>query len=150
MPKKKPIDKRLNKLFDDIKHEEPTAGTKPAVHKRVTEEKSAIVVKPAIKHVISSEATQPTQPIVQTDTVMSLAFQAGQNNWATLQVMDEDEQRKWSDDDQLLVKQVADQLSLALENARLFQETQRRAQEMTALGAGRPRNLRNARSSGGA
>ena len=58
---------------------------------------------------------------------MSLAFQAGQNNWATLQVMDETEQRKWSDDDQLLVKQVADQLSLALENARLFQETQRRA-----------------------
>ena len=25
MPKKKPIAKRLNKLFDDIKHEEPSA-----------------------------------------------------------------------------------------------------------------------------
>ncbi len=134
MPKKKPIDKRINKLFDDIKQEEPTAGTKPTVRKRVTEEKTAAVVKPAIKRAVPSEATRPAQqPIVQTDTVMSLAFQAGQNNWATLQVMDETNPHAWSDEDQLLVKQVADQLSLALENARLFQETQRRAQEMTAL-----------------
>ena len=33
----------------------------------------------------------------------------------------------------LLVKQVADQLSLALENARLFQETQSRAEELSVL-----------------
>ena len=103
MPKKKPIDKRINKLFDDIKHEEPTAKAKPAVRKRVTEEKAA-VVKPAIKH--TSILVPVQQPITQTDTVMSLAFQTGQNNWATLQVMDETRQRKWSDDDQLLVKQV--------------------------------------------
>ena len=64
---------------------------------------------------------------------MTLAFQAGQNSWATLQVMDEAEQRHWSQDEQLLVKQVTDQLSLALENARLFQETQRRAEELTVL-----------------
>ncbi len=130
MPKKKPIDKRINKLFDDIQQEQPTAQVKPAVHKRAVEEKAAVVAPPPVNHVAAAEATLP---LVQTETVMSLAFQAGQNNWATLQVMDETEQRKWSDDDQLLVKQVADQLSLALENARLFQETQRRAQEMTAL-----------------
>jgi len=130
MPKKKPIDKRINKLFDDIKHEEPTAEAKPTVRKRAAEEKPP-VVKPAIKH--TSILVPVQQPITQTDTVMSLAFQTGQNNWATLQVMDETSQRRWSDDDQLLVKQVTDQLSLALENARLFQETQRRAQEMTAL-----------------
>jgi PAS domain S-box-containing protein len=64
---------------------------------------------------------------------MSLAFQMGQNNWATLQVMDETEQRRWSQDEQLLVKQVADQLSLALENAQLFQETQSRAEELAVL-----------------
>ena len=38
----------------------------------------------------------------------------------------------WSTEEQLLVKQVADQLSLALENARLFQET-RQAQERLQL-----------------
>jgi PAS domain S-box-containing protein len=47
--------------------------------------------------------------------------------------MDEAEQRTWSQDEQLLVKQVADQLSLALENARLFQETQARAEELSVL-----------------
>ncbi len=47
--------------------------------------------------------------------------------------MDETEQRAWTQDEQLLVKQVADQLSLALENARLFQETQARAEELSVL-----------------
>jgi GAF domain-containing protein len=47
--------------------------------------------------------------------------------------MDETEQRQWSQDEQLLVKQVADQLSLALENARLFQESQARAEELAVL-----------------
>jgi PAS domain S-box-containing protein len=64
---------------------------------------------------------------------MSLAFQAGQNNWATLQVLDDAQGRRWSEDEQLLVKQVADQLSLALENAHLFQETQSRAEELAVL-----------------
>ena len=134
MPKKKPIAKRLDKLFDDIKHEEPSAEAKPRPQKRSTSEQvqPAPEVKPVVKRAHSSEARQSV--VTQTDTVLSLVFQAGQNNWATLQVMDEEiTDRKWSEDEQLLVKQVTDQLSLALENARLFQETQRRAQEMTAL-----------------
>src|SRR4029450_3771460 len=53
--------------------------------------------------------------------------------WATLQVVDEKDERAWSQDEQLLVKQVADQLSLALENAQLFQETQSRAEELVIL-----------------
>jgi len=135
MPKKKPIAKRLDKLFDDIKHEEPSAEAKPRPQKRLAPEQAlppAPEVKPVVKRARSSEARQ--SGVTQTDTTLSLAFQAGQNSWATLQVMDEETiNRKWSEDEQLLVKQVTDQLSLALENARLFQETQRRAQEMTAL-----------------
>jgi len=133
MPKKKPIAKRLEKLFEDVKPEQTPAELKPAVHKRAPVEKTSapFEAQPPVK------AFQPAEILVshapQTDSVMSLAFQAGQNNWATLQVLDETEQRKWSPDEQLLVKQVADQLSLALENARLFQEAQRRAREMTAL-----------------
>src|SRR5215204_40186 len=139
MPKKKPIAKRLDKLFDDIKHVEPSAEAKPRPQKRVSEIQAQPIpevqpvpeVAPIVKRVRSSEARQPI--VAQTDTALSLAFQAGQNNWATLQVTDESTDRKWSEDEHLLVKQVTDQLSLALENARLFQETQRRAQEMTAL-----------------
>ncbi len=41
-----------------------------------------------------------------------------------LEIIDDSPNRSWSQDDQRLVEQVADQLSLALENARLFQETQ--------------------------
>jgi len=133
MPKKKPIAKRLDKLFDGINHVEPTTESRPSPRKSSAEEQvqPASEAKPVVKRARSTNI-KPIG-ITQTDTAISLAFEAGQNNWATLQVMDESNERKWSEDDQLLVKQVADQLSLALENARLFQETQRRAQEMTAL-----------------
>jgi len=65
--------------------------------------------------------------------MLSTAFRTDENSWATLKVVDAADQRTWGAEEQMLVKQVADQLSLALENARLFQEAQRRAREMTAL-----------------
>ncbi|HAV76735.1 MAG TPA: hypothetical protein DCX53_05200 [Anaerolineae bacterium] len=131
MPKKKPIAKRLDKLFDEIKHEEPNAKpVKGRGSKNAAVDRAKPVVKPAPKH---TRALETVRSITQTDSAMALAFQTGPNNWSTLQVLDETEKRQWSDEDQLLVKQVTDQLSLALENARLFQDAQRRAQEMTAL-----------------
>ena len=50
-----------------------------------------------------------------------------------LEIVDDDPQRRWSDDERRLVEQVADQLSLALENARLFQAEQQRANELDKL-----------------
>jgi PAS domain S-box-containing protein len=132
MPKKKPIDKRLKNLFEDVKPEHAPAELKPAAHKRASEQKPP---QPAEINPVT-RSRQPVDVISQAsqpESVMSLAFQAGQNSWATLQVLDEAEQRTWSQDEQLLVKQVADQLSLALENARLFQETQTRAEELSVL-----------------
>ena len=41
-----------------------------------------------------------------------------------LDIIDSDPDREWSEDELLLVEQVADQLSLALENAKLFNQTQ--------------------------
>jgi len=135
MSKKKPIAKRLDKLFDDIKHEEPIAEAKQRASKSATVEQAQpsteVIANPVVTRARSSDVRQSL--VTQIDTAISLTFQAGQNNWATMQVMDNTTDRKWSEDEQLLVKQVTDQLSLALENARLFQETQRRAQEMTAL-----------------
>jgi transcriptional regulator with GAF, ATPase, and Fis domain len=132
MPKKKPIDKRLKNLFEDVKPEQASAETKPASSKRAFED-SPNQPTTTRQSEITPQPAQMVSHITQTESVMTLAFQAGQNSWATLQVMDEVEQRKWSQDEQLLVKQVADQLSLALENARLFQETQRRAEELTVF-----------------
>ncbi len=133
MPKKKPIDKRLKHLFEDAKPEQMPAEFKPVSPKRAASEEKSI------QHSEINPITRVRQPVEmasqvsQQESAMSLAFQAGQNTWATLQVLDESEQRTWSQDEQLLVKQVADQLSLALENARLFQETQTRAEELSVL-----------------
>ncbi len=49
------------------------------------------------------------------------------------EIIDETPERQWSEDERLLVEQVADQISLALENARLFQETQIALSESEAL-----------------
>ncbi|MGE5465096.1 MAG: GAF domain-containing protein, partial [Syntrophothermus sp.] len=132
MPKKKPIDKRLSNLFNDIAPEHAPADPKPGKNKRAASETkpsptNAPVTKPRETGQLVRSVASPGS------SVMSLAFQTGQNSWATLQVMDEAEERKWSQDEQLLVKQVADQLSLALENAQLFQETQSRAEELVIL-----------------
>jgi signal transduction histidine kinase/CheY-like chemotaxis protein len=50
-----------------------------------------------------------------------------------IKIADDIPGRGWSDDERRLVEQVADQLSLALENARLFQAEQRRANELNTL-----------------
>ena len=135
MPKKKPIDKRLNKLFSDLTPEEQAlSDPKSDVSKR------ASTVEDTLHPAESTPVVKPKQPghmagaqPEQSSSIMSLSFQTGQNSWATLQVMDELDERKWSPEDHLLVKQVADQLSLALENAQLFQETQSRAEELIVL-----------------
>ena len=131
MPKKKPIAKRLKQLFQDITPEEAPVEPKGVSRRSPVEEKIPTPVE--IKSI-----TQPTRPVEMVTRFskaepMSLAFQMGQKSWATLQVVDETEERRWTPDEQLLVKQVADQLSLALENAQLFQETQSRAEELVVL-----------------
>jgi PAS domain S-box-containing protein len=128
MPKKKPIDRRLKNLFEDVNPEQTPAELKPAPSKRASEEKHLQSQVPQQRR-----SVEIAGPLAKSSSTLSLAFQAGQNSWATLQVMDEAEERTWSQDEQLLVKQVADQLSLALENARLFQETQARAEELSVL-----------------
>jgi len=132
MPKKKPIAKRLDKLFDDIKHEEPSAKPNAAVPKSAPEEIAPLRtdIKPVKKH---SRVVKPANALTQTDTALAMEFQTAPDNWAILQVLDETDQRKWTEDDHLLVKQVTDQLTLALENARLFQQEQYRRQVADTL-----------------
>jgi GAF domain-containing protein len=49
---------------------------------------------------------------------------AYQESSLLLEILDEDPQRRWSQDELLLIEQVTDQLTLALENAQLFEQTQ--------------------------
>ena len=143
---KKKINNRLTKLFEDIDKEPETKQTKSAAGngKKAIKQKTPAVSIPSVEE--SSEpfsgidlstlskklpATEGLQ--ITPSAMLSTAFRTDEKSWATLKVVDEIGQRTWGTEEQMLVKQVADQLSLALENARLFQEAQRRAKEMTAL-----------------
>ena len=143
---KKKINKRLDKLFENLDKEPEAKQAKgPAKNgKKGNSLKEPAIVLPSIVEesepisgidLASMAERIPAAESVQVSpsTMLSTAFRTDENNWATLKVVDELGQRTWGTEEQMLVKQVADQLSLALENARLFQEAQRRAREMTAL-----------------
>jgi PAS domain S-box-containing protein len=148
MSKKQNINKRLDKLFNGITPEESNLKSKD---NSKVQEKAPLApadslsapeprLNPARKKL---EAVSPTQPLkshmpalVSPDPVVtqesenitstySVNIQTGYQDWATLRVLDETNQRQLTPNEELLVKQVSDQLSLALENARLFQEAQK-------------------------
>jgi PAS domain S-box-containing protein len=148
MPKKPKIDKRLDKLFKEIHPEEHVIGSKR--NSKVEEETPLLIdPKPARQNPEQIAAPQPfsqniTVPAHLAPMIMktgeavsgssySVNIQTGNQNWSTLRVMDETEVREWTSEEELLIKQVTDQLSLALENARLFQESKERANELALI-----------------
>jgi PAS domain S-box-containing protein len=147
MPKKPKTDKRLDKLFKEIQPEENVS--KPKRKPRVKEEAPppALDPKPVAQNTESSISPKTVRrhtatlfppdvmPPIQapSPSVYSVNIQTGDQDWSTFRLLDDTQQRHWTTDEQLLIKQVTDQLSLALENARLFQETQKRAQELATV-----------------
>ena len=148
MPKKPKIDKRLDKFFKDINPEESDSKSKrslkvqkeepplPVGPKPVQKKSESVSTLKPIKRLAS--ALIPTEPVVtqeveNTTSTYSINIQTGYQDWSTLRVMDDSNQRQWTSEEELLVKQVSDQLSLALENARLFQETRKSASELVTL-----------------
>ena len=146
MPKK-PHSNRLDKLFENINQEEtapiqdderkssaragqkksPARSPKPPKPTRPAQLAQTSALPPLETVGVSQPATQSTPG------TMSLGLQLDEKTWATLQVVDEDTMRVWDENDELLVRQVTNQLSQALESARLFQETQTRAEELAIL-----------------
>ncbi len=133
MPKKKPLDRRLDQLFENIKHEEPSVEPRPVETPVGAPHQPSASTESGKPHAKSAPSIQPTTAAPYTETALALDFKLSADTWATLQVLDETNQRVWTEEDQLLARQVTDQLSLALENARLFQETQRSEAELRAL-----------------
>ncbi|MFN8398836.1 MAG: GAF domain-containing protein [Anaerolineales bacterium] len=147
MPKKPKINKRLDDLFKDVKPEETAKGRapKPKVQKEAPpplsmDPQPAPAPKAASTPVKTTRRQTgmlalPNKLIARDNAVdakssYATTIQLGEEEWATLRLVDNEKERSFSTDEQLLIRQVTDQLSLALENARLFQETQRRAQEL--------------------
>ncbi len=80
--------------------------------------------------------TQPDHPAVM---ALSASIGDGETN-LLLELLEDTGTRKWSEDERMLVEQVTNQLTLALENAHLFKQTQNalaeselRAQELSIL-----------------
>lgn len=130
---KRNIHKRLEHIFDDVNREEsqptrqpkrPPVGTGMlSLQKTVPSRLRARQPKHLTPRV--EEASNLGPAIADSTGTISLAFRKDEKSWATLRVVDETASHAWAQEEQMLVKQVADQLSLALENARLFQETKR-------------------------
>jgi signal transduction histidine kinase/DNA-binding response OmpR family regulator len=124
------LNRRLEDLFADVTREETSSRPRkrpPRITGLLTPPGAAPPPpKPSQARSLAYEsaamAARRTDHVTASD-VISLAFQPEPSTWATLRVVDESSSHVWSTEEQLLVKQVADQLSLALENARLFQET---------------------------
>ncbi len=150
----KRIQKKIDQLFSDLAQTEDKtpqpAGKQKTTPKKAQLPASAPDLKPAAPSAgkVSSrrapsrkgdQATGPTpQALTQTAEMESSAtllvpFQRSPDNWVALEAKSPDMDRLWSREEQTLVKQVTDQLSLALENARLFQQTQRQASELQIL-----------------
>ncbi|NOH03116.1 MAG: GAF domain-containing protein [Chloroflexi bacterium] len=148
MPRKQKTSKRLDNLFKDIRPEDevrepkskpkvqkeapPPADPKPAPRSQAVSTPLASPVKRQPPRLAVPDIVAPA-PSGAAGAVFATNFQIGESDWAVLRLIDERQGRIFTTDEQLLIKQVTDQLSLALENARLFQETQKRAQELAAV-----------------
>jgi PAS domain S-box-containing protein len=103
----KRIQKRFDQSFTDSKQAEGPTGPEPQVLARSDQDaRSAILTVP---------------------------FRTDVESWGLLEVIPPPEKGNWSQEEQLLVKQVTDQLSQALENARLFQAAQQERQQLRTL-----------------
>ena len=120
MSKKKQINKRINALFQDIQAHQTDVEGSTSVRETVGSGRAAAAAARPIVRKTLDEAT-----------LLELPLRMGSENWASLEIIGDED--IWDEDAQILAGQVADQLELALENARLFQETERRAYEMEAI-----------------
>ena len=143
MSDNKKIRKRLDKLFTGINEPEateegiPVKKGKPALTPAITAIPTSrkpsmhtgaltLAMPESLPNVTVAEAGPGTST-----TLMTVPFQAG-DEWNLIQLEKESPQR-WQEEDQALVRQVVDQLGLALQNAQLFQETQRQNSTLAVL-----------------
>ncbi len=148
----KRIQKRLEKIFTDIKQVEQTSPGQelvvqvapPVLPVQPTEKAAGPRTrsKPKPRRARSELDTKPLGPepqmLAQVDTSaptakLSMPFRTGPENWEVLEIGSPTEEHLWGKEEQILVKQVTDQLSLAMENARLFQQTRQQAGELQVL-----------------
>jgi len=154
MSNNKKIRSRLDQLFTDIKDNEKEQTTpSPKKGRRIFIPEPASPTAPVLDLVedrqsetgavtgyneLSAPIPETKRQITLTDVspklsgmLMTIPFQTG-DDWNLIQLEKEAHQH-WKKEDQLLVKQIVDQLGLALQNAHLFGETQKSAGQMASV-----------------
>ena len=130
---KKQINNRLDKLFDDIKEEEKKTTKDAPAEKRKPKKKPKKSPQKESQAPLSVTAPLKAQEsLVGATSTMTLPVRFDDDSWMNLAFYDQ-EGRQWHEEEKILAEQVVDQLTLALENARLFQETERRNEELRVL-----------------
>jgi GAF domain-containing protein/HAMP domain-containing protein len=76
---------------------------------------------------IGSDGQPGTGTEAGSETAMATPLKIGDEVIGVLGIRDEDPDRRWTEEEIALIEAVSEQMSLALENARLFEETGRRA-----------------------
>ena len=68
------------------------------------------------------QKTTVSQPEDESPSTLAVPFQVGSRGNGLFEIVDENTNRRWSEDELLLVQDVTNQLALALENANLYSE----------------------------
>lgn len=131
MSSNKKIRNRLDKLFTEI---ELTEGEETGVEQPVTRQ----VLEPPTTARPRRPASVPVEVEASVTTtagseasIVTLPFQVA-SDWNLLQ-LEAEPTHEWQEAEQSLVRQVVDQLGLALQNANLFQQTERQNRDLAVL-----------------
>lgn len=150
MSDNKKIRSRLNQIFTDIadpqgqeappaakKGKEQSARKSAGKAAQVEAKASEIKLKNRQTGILSLPEEQISSTVTVTEaetgtvSTLSVPFSTG-DTWNNIEIVDEKE-RKWKSEEQALVRDVVDQLALALQNAKLFQQTQRQNSNLEIL-----------------
>jgi len=138
----KQIQNRLSRLFDGIDEDQQIVEQPKREETKPARQRRPAVSSVSVTPVNSESLTVPLSPTTETTvtvgeegapTTLALDFRGTEQDWSRLQIIDQNPGRTWTDNDQMLVRQVVDQLTLALQNANLFQQTQRQNSELAVL-----------------
>jgi PAS domain S-box-containing protein len=145
MSDNKKIRNRLNKIFTDIASPESDEtsgkGSKQPSRKRApsaaptSPESPRQVNKHTGRLMLPEDLDRKTVTIAESVSgslsTLAIPFTDG-DTWSSIEIVDEKE-RKWNNEEQALLRDVVDQLTLALQNAKLFQQTQRQNNNLEIL-----------------
>ncbi len=145
MSDNKKIRSRLKQIFNEVA--EPESQEKASQESKISssrkkssqpEEKASLLAKSShhTGRLSLPENSSVTTTLVSDSessgvSTLSIPFSMG-DAWSNIEIVDEKE-RKWNAEEQSLVRDVVDQLTLALQNARLFQQTQKQNSNLEIL-----------------